>query len=178
MENYDGGKLIMGDKEARKIVLLMCFIAMIMVGCASSAYKNVFNDEKSPNAKTFNASLDECYFAVKRVVLSRNFRIEREDLQAKSFTAARYFEDGKDSIVVTINANVIDAGKGKNTVYISATQYVDKVRVKTDRTLFGLLPVGSEATKVRQEERTIEDEDFYNKFFTAIEKELNNITSK
>jgi hypothetical protein len=36
----------------------------------------------------------------------------------------------------------------------------------------GLLPIGSEATKVQQEKRTIEDRDFYERFFAAIEKEL------
>ena len=105
--------------------------------------------------RTFNASVENCYLAAKRAVLSQNFRIEKEDLQAKSFTAARYFEDGKDSIVLTANVNIIASGKDKATIYVSAVQHVEKVRTKTDRTFFGLIPVGSEATKVKQEERTI-----------------------
>jgi len=40
------------------------------------------------------------------------------------------------------------------------------------------VPIGSKATKVKQEEKTIEDEEFYNKFFNAIKKELNNIAGK
>jgi hypothetical protein len=163
----------MRKNKPRSAVLLMFLMAILTTGCATSAYKNVFKDENSPNVKTFNALPDNCYLAAKRAVLSQNFRIEREDLQARSFTAARYFEDGKDSIVVTVNVNVIAAGKDKSTVYASATQHVEKVRVKSDRALQGLLPVGSEATKVKQEERTIEDKDFYNKLFAAIEKELN-----
>jgi len=177
-KKYKGG-LIMENKKVEKILLLFCFVAMLITGCASmDTYKNVFNDEKNLNSRTFNASIDDCYFATKRAILSQNFRIEKEDLQAKSFTAAKYFEDGKDTIVVTINANVISAGNGKATVYATATQYVDKVRVKVDRTFLGLVPVGSEATKVKQEEKTIEDEEFYNKLFNAIKKELNNITGK
>jgi len=35
-----------------------------------------------------------------------------------------------------------------------------------------LIPVGSEATKVKQEERTVEDAEFYKKFFDAVEKEI------
>jgi len=158
--------------KARTAVLTMFLMAVLITGCATSGYKNVFNDENSPNVKTFHVLPDDCYIASKRAVLSQNFRIEREDLQARSFTAARYFEDGKDTIVVTINANVIAAGKDKSTVYASATQHVEKVRVKTERTLLGLVPAGSEATKVKQEERTIEDKDFYNKLFAALEKEL------
>ena len=162
----------MGQNEARSVVFFVLLMAILTTGCATSAYKNVFKDGKSYNIKNFDALPDHCYLAAKRAVLSKNFRIEKEDLQARSFTAARYFEDGKDCIVVTVNANVIAAGKDKSTIYASATQHVEKVRVKTDRTLLGLLPVGSEATKVKQEERTIEDEDFYNKLFAAIEKEL------
>jgi hypothetical protein len=44
--------------------------------------------------------------------------------------------------------------------------------VKTDRALLGLVPAGSEAAKVKQEERTIEDNNFYRKLFAALEKEL------
>jgi len=150
----------------------MFLMAVLITGCATSGYKDVFNDENSPNVKTFNVLPDDCFIASKRAVLSQNFRIEREDLQARSFTAARYFEDGKDTIVVTINANVIAAGRDKSTVYASVTQHVEKVRVKTERTLLGLVPTGSEATKVKQEERTIEDKDFYSKLFAALEKEL------
>ncbi|GFP25980.1 hypothetical protein [Candidatus Hakubella thermalkaliphila] len=32
-------------------------------------------------------------------------------------------------------------------------------------------PIGSEATKVKQEEKTVEDAEFYKKFFEAMEKE-------
>jgi len=147
-------------------------MAVLMTGCATAGYKDVFNDENSPNVKTFNVLPDDCYIASKRAILGQNFRIEREDLQARSFTAARYFEDGKNTVVVTINANVIATAKDKSTVYASATQHVEKVRVKTERALLGLVPAGSEATKVKQEERTIEDKDFYNKLFAALEKEL------
>ncbi len=104
--------------------------------------------------------------------------MKKEDLQAKSFAAARYFEDGKDSIVLTVNANVIAAGSDKATIYINSVRYVEKVRTKVDRTFLGLIPVGSEATKVKQEERTIEDVEFYKKFFEAVEKEIKILAAK
>jgi hypothetical protein len=43
---------------------------------------------------------------------------------------------------------------------------------KSKGTPLGLVPAGSGATKVKQEEKTIEDKDFYNKLFAALEKEL------
>ena len=156
-----------------KIIASLFVILIFLSACGSpQVYKDVFNKDGGPNVKVFNASIDNCYLATKRAVLSQNFRIEKEDLQAKSFTAARYFEDGKDSIVLTANVNIIAAGKDKATIYVSAVQHVEKVRTKTDRTFFGLIPVGSEATKVKQEERTVEDAEFYKKFFDAVEKEI------
>lgn len=156
----------------RRIVSSFILIFFLSACGGPQVYKDVFNKEGGPNVRTFSASVDICYLAVKKAILTQNFRIEKEDLQAKSLTAARYFEDGKDSIVLTVNANVIAAGSDKATIYISAVQHVEKVRTKTDRTFFGLIPIGSEATKVKQEERTVEDEDFYKKFFEAVEKEI------
>lgn len=162
----------------RITILFLLMIFIFLSACGKQVYKNVFNTDTGPNVMTFNASVENCYLAAKRAVLSQNFKIQREDLQAKSFTATRYFEDGKDSTVLTVNANVIAAGKDNATIYISAVQHVEKVRVKVDRTLFGLLPIGSEATKVQQEKRTIEDAEFYKKFFDAVERELRVLTTK
>jgi hypothetical protein len=162
-----------------KIIVSLFLILIFLSACGGpQVYKDVFNTDSGPNVRTFNVSVDTCYLAAKRAVLSQNFRIGKEDLQAKSFTAARYFEDGKDSTVLTVNANVIATGNDKATIYASAVQYVDKVRTKTDRTFFGLIPVGSEATKVKQEERTGEDVEFYKKFFEAVEKGIKVITTK
>ena len=163
----------------KRFFFLPIILILFLSACGGpQVYKDVFNKDGGPNVKAFNASVDNCYLATKRAVLSQNFRIEKEDLQAKSLTAARYFEDGKDSIVLTVNANVIAAGSDKATIYISAVQHVEKVRTKVDRTFLGLIPVGSEATKVKQEERTIEDEEFYKKFFEAVEKEIKILASK
>ncbi len=159
----------------KRIAFLSSIILIFLLSaCSKQVYKDVFNTDSWPNVRTFNAPVDTCYLATKRVVLSQNLRIEREDLQAKSFIMARYFEDGKDSTVLTVNANVIASGNDKATIYISAGQHVEKVRVKTDRLglPLGLIPVGSEATKVKQEERTVEDAEFYKKFFDAVEKEI------
>ena len=163
----------------KRIVFLPIILFIFLSACGSQqVYKDVFNTDGGPNVRTFNASVDTCYLAAKRAVLSQNFRIEKEDLQAKSFTAARYFEDGKDSTVLTVNANVIAAGSDKATIYINAVQHVEKVRTKTQSTFFGLIPIGSEATKTKQEERTVEDVEFYKKFFEAVEKEIKILAAK
>jgi hypothetical protein len=162
----------------KRIVFSFILIFFLSACGGPEVYKDVFNKDGGPNVRAFNASVDNCYLAAKRAVLSQNFRIEKEDLQAKSLTAARYFEDGKDSTVLTINANVIAAGSDKATIYINAVQHVEKIRTKTQSTFFGLIPIGSEATKTKQEERTVGDEDFYKKFFEAVEKEIKILTAK
>ncbi|MCL5237138.1 MAG: DUF2242 domain-containing protein [Nitrospirae bacterium] len=164
----------MGLQSQTKKILFIAMLALTFVsaGCAGNVYSNVFNDQNSPNVKNFDATADVSYNATKKAVLLQNFKIEKEDIQGKSLTAVRYFEDGKDSTVLTININVMDAGQGKSTVYASAVQHREVVRVTTDRTFFGLVPVGSTATKTKQNEKTIEDTAFYEKLFAEIEKEL------
>lgn len=60
---------------------------------------------------------------------------------------------------------VIATGSDKTTIYTSAVQHVEKVRIKIDITFLGLIAVKSEATKVKKEEKTVDDEGFYKKFF-------------
>ena len=162
------------QSQMQKILFIaMLALAFVSAGCAGDVYNKVFNETgDSPNVKSFDAAADVSYNAAKKAVLLQNFKIEKEDAQGKSFTAVRYFEDGKDSTVLDINVNVMDAGQGKSAVYASAVQYREVVRVTTDRTFFGLVPVGSTATKTKQNEKTVEDAAFYEKLFAAIEKEL------
>ena len=159
-------------KVIKFATVLICIVILTLVGCGGNIYHDVFNDENSINVKAFAVPAERCYQSAKRAVLSQNFRIEKDDVQTNSFVAARYFDDGKDTIVLTLSVNVMNTGNDKATVYASAVQHMDKVRVKTDRTLLGLLPVGSEATKVKQNEKTIEDKEFYERFFAAIDKEI------
>ena len=143
---------------------------LALAGCGGNAYERVFNNDQTINARSFNASSEDCYLAAKRAVLDQDFTIEAEDSQARDFKAIRYFPSGKDSTVLEMSINVI--GSDKTKIYASAIQYVDKVRTKTQTTLLGLVPIGSSATKVKQNEESIEDKDFYNRFFEAVEKEL------
>ena len=41
-----------------------------------------------------------------------------------------------------------------------------------------MIPLGSEARKVKEEETTVEDAEFYKKFFEAVEKEIKVIATK
>lgn len=92
----------------KRIVFLS--LVLLLSACSSpQVYKDVFNKDGGPNVRTFKASVDTCYLAVSRAVLSQNFRIEKEDSQAKT---------------------------------------------------------------AMEEEKTVTDEEFYKKFFEAVEKEI------
>lgn len=149
---------------------VMIFVILALAGCGGNAYEKVFNDDQTINARTFNASAEDCYLACKRAVLDQNFTIESDDAQGKAFKAIKYFPSGKDSTVLEISINIMGSDRPK--VYANAVQYVDKVRTTTQTTMLGLVPIGSSATKVKQNEESIEDKDFYNRFFASVDKEL------
>ncbi|MDA8085196.1 MAG: hypothetical protein M0Z75_00665 [Nitrospiraceae bacterium] len=137
---------------------VLCLLLLSVSGCGGNAYQKVFvngGGSQTFNTRTFKASPDDCYAAAKKVALSHNFAIEKEDPQERSFTAIRYFPDGKDSTVLEISVTVM--GAANPAIYCNAIQYIDKA--------------GS-AAQVRQSERTVSDWKFYDKFFASVEKEL------
>ena len=69
----------------KRFLFLPVILISLFSACGSpQVYKDVFNTEGGPNVRTFNASVENCYLAAKRAVLSQNFRIEKEDLQERS----------------------------------------------------------------------------------------------
>jgi hypothetical protein len=82
---------MMSNQEAfmRKFVFLFISLFILLLSACGSpqVYKDVFNKDGGPNVRTFNASVDNCYLAAKRAVLSQNFRIETE--------ASRYIFNGQ-----------------------------------------------------------------------------------
>lgn len=149
---------------------LSFLLILALTGCGGNAYEKVFNNDQTINARTFSASAEDCYLACKKAVLDQNFTIEADDAQLKAFRAIKYFPSGKDSTVLEMSINIIGSERPK--VYANAIQYVDKVRTTTQTTLLGLVPIGSSATKTKQNEESIEDKDFYNRFFASVEKAL------
>ena len=82
--------------------------------------------------------------------------------------------------IATISVAVREAEAGQSSIYATAVQSVNKLRVKNE--YFSILIIstpiktGSQATQTKAQERTIDDPEFYALFFKAIEKELRHVS--
>ena len=82
--------------------------------------------------------------------------------------------------IATISVAVREAEAGQSSIYATAVQSVNKLRVKNE--YFSILIIstpiktGSQATQTKAQERTIDDPEFYARFFKAIEKELTHVS--
>ncbi|MGC8790853.1 MAG: DUF2242 domain-containing protein [Desulfurella sp.] len=157
-----------------KYSLLMLIFTIFIASCATNPYKTSLNSTID-NSKTFDTSAQKCYLASKAVLLKRGFLIEKDEPNAFSFVATRYFPSGKDSTVVVVNINVLQNSQNKSTVFISAMQYENVIRTTTQTTLLGLVPIGSTATTSKQSEKSITDKQFFDTFFKELSNELRQI---
>jgi len=166
----------------KKNISLIILSIFLLSACGGTAvYKDVFKTEKRPNVRTFNASVDDCWLAVSRAVLSQNFKLEKEDTQTKFLQASKYFQEGKKTITLTFTARVKPAQPGRCTVYANAVQTVERLHVKKDYFWLLIIPTpivtSSEATTVKEEEETVEDKNFYKRLFDSIGREVRVLTA-
>jgi hypothetical protein len=151
---------------------------LILSGCSTPAvYKEVFNGIPAYNQKYFTVSADKLYPAAIKAICSQNFTIANADAAKQIITAKRVFYKGSRNITIALQTNIISNGENSSVLFFNATQATERVFV-ADRTRFFLwiIPLpgggGKEATRVREEEKVIDDKEFYKNFFAAVEKFL------
>ncbi len=161
----------------KKIVFVLCFIGLFS-GCATfNPSAEVFKEKTTYNVKEFSAPSDSLYQAIVKSIYSQNFAIENEDKTKGFILAKRYFQRGKRNVILILQAKIIPDNENKSTLYLNALQTTEKLFV-ADKTRFflWLIPLpgggGKEATKIKEEEKMIEDKEFYKKFFEEIEADL------
>mgnify|MGYP001617592725 FL=1 len=91
--------------------------------------------------------------------------------------ATRYFQKGKRSIVIVLNADLQSLGENKTAVYLNAVQTTEKLYSQSHARFFlGLIPLpgggGETAERLKEGEITIEDQKFYQGFFEEIGEEI------
>ena len=157
-------------------MIYLCVIS----GCASApAYKEVFEEKPAYNSREFSVGADALHQATVRALCSRNFIIEKEDADNGFILARRSFQKGKRTFILALQAKINSQGEDNSSsvLYLNALQTTERLYV-ADRTRFFLFIVplpgggGKEATKIKEEEKTIEDREFYQKFFSAVEVEI------
>ena len=161
-----------------KNLIYLLVIIILVSGCGTpSVYREVFKNGPSQyNSRTFSCQEDLVYAALLKALYSRQFIVENEDKETGDLLAKRSFQKGKRSITLLLQAKMI-AGKDETTLFLSAIETTERLYV-SDRTRFFLLIIplpgggGKEATKIKEQERPIEDRKFYQQFFDAIEGEI------
>ena len=152
---------------------------LLMSGCGGpSAYQRVFQDEARPaNRRTLAAPPEAVWGAVKRAALALNFSVDDEDQRSGRLAASRLFQDGRKTTTIQLHVNVEPQGAGQATVFLNAIEASDRLFTRSHRRFFlWIVPLpgggGVEANRVTEAERTIEDQAFYDSFFSAVDREL------
>jgi hypothetical protein len=164
-------RILWGDKQ----VCALALFALIVCGCATPAYKDVFKDEPDSNSKSFAVNRDILYQATLRAICARNFIIEKEDQEKGFILAKRSFQRGRKTIILVLQANASSDEAQKTTLFLNAMETTERYYV-ADRTRFflWLVPLpgggGKEGTSIKEGERIIEDKTFYQNFFVEIEE--------
>lgn len=167
----------------RNLIYLLV-IVILVGGCGTpSVYREVFKNSPSQyNSRTFSCSQNLVYAALLKALYSRQFIVENENKETGDLLAKRSFQKGKRSITLLLQTKMVTNEDG-TTLFLSAIETTERLYV-SDRTRFFLLVIplpgggGKEATKIKEQERPIEDRKFYQQFFDAIEKEIQPGTEK
>ncbi len=161
----------------KKLFILSLGI-LFLSGCATfSPSEEVFKEKANINSRTYDASVNACFDVLKQVILKKNFSLASEDKEAKRLQATRYFQKGRRSIVIVLNANLQSPGENKTTVYLNAVQSTEKLYSQSHTRFFlGIVPLpgggGETAERLKEGEITIEDQKFYEGFFDEIKDEI------
>lgn len=161
-----------------RIGLVIITGVLFLSGCATfSPSEEVFKEKANINSKTYDVSINACFDTLRQVVLRKNFFLVSEDKEAKRLQATRYFQKGRRSIVIVLNASLQSLEENKTTVYLNAVQTTEKVYAQSHtRFLLGLIPLpgggGETAERLKEGERTVEDQKFYEGFLEEIGEEI------
>ena len=167
----------MNEKINWSIGLVMVSV-LFMSGCATfSPSGEVFKEKANINSRIYDAPINACFDVLKQVVLKQNFSLASEDKEAKKLQATRYFQKGRRSIVIVLNANLQSLGENKTTLYLNAVQTTEKLYAQSHSRFFlGIIPLpgggGETAQRLKEGEITVEDKKFYEGFFDEIGDEI------
>ena len=164
----------------RLTTLVLISTLVIISGCATPAYKEVFKEKQSYNSREFSVTKDVLYQAMTRALCAKNFIIDKEDPDNGFILAKRSFQRGKRTIALIVQAKLDSIIPDKTTLYLSGLE-TKEVYYVADRTRFFLFIIplpgggGKEASHIKEGEKIIQDKEFYNNFFSTVESEMQRI---
>lgn len=162
----------------RNLIYLLTIVVLIS-GCGTpSVYREVFREGPTRyNSRTFPYSQEVVYTAILKTLYSRKFIVENENKETGDLLAKRSFQKGKRTIALILQAKFLAGSEDETTLFLTAMEISERLYV-ADRTRFLLFIIplpgggGKEATKIKEQEKLIEDKKFYQQFFEAIEEEI------
>lgn len=162
-----------------KNLIYLLTIVILISGCGTpSVYREVFREGPTRyNSRTFPYSQEVVYTAILKTLYSRKFIVENENKETGDLLAKRSFQKGKRTIALILQAKFLAGSEDETTLFLTAMEISERLYV-ADRTRFLLFIIplpgggGKEATKIKEQEKLIEDKKFYQQFFEAIEEEI------
>jgi Uncharacterized protein conserved in bacteria (DUF2242) len=158
----------------RLVALLSLTVAV--VGCASRKH-DVARDSisvKAPFSETFAGSADTVCWSVKRALLSQGYMLDRTT-DSGVLTGTREFQpDPKVNVTIHLQTSCADNRDGTSIVFVTASREDSQLQKMKQSTSVGVgpatltMPSGSAQVLGVVRRETIQDPDFYNRFFALI----------
>lgn len=164
---------IMLTSQGLKIVSVLISL-LIVSGCAGKEhYKEVFNEGSKYNSRIFEEPIESVWVVAEKVVLAQGFILEKTDKNAMAMVATRLFKEDDETATLVLSVTARAEGKG-TILFATANQTKEKFHSARSYNWFLIIPrpTGSTAASVKMGGETIEDPEFFQKFFHAVEKEI------
>lgn len=165
----------MKNKKRLAEIGLVTGLIIFLTGCATTLPPSeVFRDKTDINTRTFDFPMEKCWQAVKEAALNDGFCITAENSSSGTIETSKYFQKGSKTITITLQAHLQPLEDSKTKIYINAFQTTEALYKSHTTTHLIIIPIpsGTQASKVKEEQRTIEDKKFYDAFFKQIEISL------
>jgi hypothetical protein len=163
----------------RRCVALLAALASVtaLVGCASHKH-DVASDAisvKAPFSETYSGSADTVCWSVKRALLSQGYMLDRT-ADSGVLTGTREFQpEPKLNVTIHLQTSCADNRDGTSIVFVTASREESKLQKMKQSTSVGVgpatltMPSGSAEVLGVVRRETIQDPDFYKRFFALID---------
>lgn len=154
------------------LLALMC-VCMLAACGHSKVYKGIFKDEGGTYHRAFDEPLDMVCSAVERTVLGQGFCLEKHDRENHALVCSRLFKDGDRTITFVLSVTARSL-QDKTMVYAMANQVAEELHTSRNFDWFLILPrpTGKTAVNVKAGGETVDDPEFYDRFFEAVKREI------
>jgi hypothetical protein len=161
----------------RCVVSLAALLSVaVMAGCASRKH-DIASDAlnvKAPFSETFSGSADTVCWSVKRALLSQGYMLDRTS-ESGVMTGTREFQpDPKLNVTIHLQTSCADNRDGTSIVFVTASREESKLQKMKQSTSVGVgpatltMPSGSAEVLGVVRRETIQDPEFYKRFFGLI----------